>query len=164
MPVHDPSSESFDWETIFKSSDRCGETVARTCLFGQRRTSQVSYYNMSTHNVYYVKCNVVLNNVIFDSCLFPHQHYDRHSFHARECCAIRQMFEVINQAWLLTITSPTTACSPTVKAREIHSATPAACTVRHILLLLHFLTERVTGCQMKCSFDSAPPAVCINRA
>ena len=53
------------------------------------------------------------------------------------------MFEVINQAWLLTITSPTTACSPTVKAREIHSATPAACTVRHILLLLHFLTERV---------------------
>lgn len=90
MPVHDPSSESFDWETIFKSSDRCGETVARTCLFGQRRTSQVSYYNMSTHNVYYVKCNVVLNNVIFDSCLFPHQHYDRHSFHARECCAIRQ--------------------------------------------------------------------------
>ncbi|MER4741183.1 hypothetical protein J9B27_16425, partial [Klebsiella pneumoniae] len=21
---------------------------------------------------------------------FPHQHYDRHSFHARECCAIRQ--------------------------------------------------------------------------
>lgn len=74
------------------------------------------------------------------------------------------MFEVINQAWLLTITSPTTPCSPTVKAREIHSATPAACTVRHILLLLHFLTERVTGCQMKCSFDSAPPAVCINRA
>ena len=51
MPVHDPSSESFDWETIFKSSDRCGETVARTCLFGQRRTSQVSYYNMSAHNV-----------------------------------------------------------------------------------------------------------------
>ena len=64
------------------------------------------------------------------------------------------MFEVINQAWLLTITSPTTACSPTVKAREIHSATPAACTVRHILLLLHFLTERVTGCQMKCSLGS----------
>lgn len=31
MPVHDPSSESFDWETIFESSDRCGETVARTC-------------------------------------------------------------------------------------------------------------------------------------
>ncbi|WP_218829922.1 hypothetical protein, partial [Klebsiella pneumoniae] len=31
---------------------------------------------MSTHNVYYVKCNVVLNNVIFDSCLFPHQHGD----------------------------------------------------------------------------------------
>jgi len=69
------------------------------------------------------------------------------------------MFEVINQAWLLTITSPTTACSPTVKAREIHSATPAACTVRHILLLLHFLTERVTGCQMKCSFDSAACSV-----
>ncbi|TKE34971.1 hypothetical protein FCU99_20540 [Klebsiella pneumoniae] len=45
---------------------------------------------MSAHNVYYVKFNVVLNNVIFDSCLFPHQHYDRHSFHARECCAIRQ--------------------------------------------------------------------------
>ncbi len=90
MPVHDPSSESFDWETIFKSSDRCGETVARTCLFGQRRTSQFSYCNMSAHNVYYVKCNVALNNVIFDSCLFPHQHYDRHSFHARECCAIRQ--------------------------------------------------------------------------
>lgn len=76
--------------TIFKSSDRCGETVARTCLFGQRRISQFSYCNMSAHNVYYVKCNVVLNNVIFDSCLFPHQHYDRHSFHARECCAIRQ--------------------------------------------------------------------------
>ncbi len=90
MPVHDPSSESFDWETIFESSDRCGETVARTCLFGQRRISQFSYYNMSAYNVYYVKCNVVLNNVIFDSCLFPHQHYDRHSFHARECCAIRQ--------------------------------------------------------------------------
>lgn len=66
MPVHDPSSESFDWETIFESSDRCGETVARTCLFGQRRISQFSYYNMSAHNVYYVKCNVVLNNVIFD--------------------------------------------------------------------------------------------------
>ncbi len=90
MPVHDPSSESFDWEAIFESSDRCGETVARTCLFGQRRISQFSYYNMSAYNVYYVKCNVVLNNVIFDSCLFPHQHYDRHSFHARECCAIRQ--------------------------------------------------------------------------
>lgn len=74
----------------FESSDRCGETVARTCLFGQRRISQFSYYNMSAYNVYYVKCNVVLNNVIFDSCLFPHQHYDRHSFHARECCAIRQ--------------------------------------------------------------------------
>lgn len=59
-------------------------------FLGQRRTSQFSYYNMSAHNVYYVKCNVVLNNVIFDSCLFPHQHYDRHSFHARECCAIRQ--------------------------------------------------------------------------
>ncbi|BCU17181.1 hypothetical protein NUBL13784_25350 [Klebsiella pneumoniae] len=55
MPVHDPSSESFDWETIFESSDRCGKTVARTCLFAQRRTSQVSYYNMSAHNVYYVK-------------------------------------------------------------------------------------------------------------
>ncbi|HFZ1674876.1 Uncharacterised protein [Klebsiella pneumoniae] len=51
MPVHDPSSESFDWETIFESSDRCGKTVARTYLFGQRRTSQVSYYNMSAHNV-----------------------------------------------------------------------------------------------------------------
>ncbi len=56
MPVHDPSSESFDWETIFESSDRCGKTVARTYLFGQRRrTSQFSYYNMSAHNVYYVK-------------------------------------------------------------------------------------------------------------
>ena len=51
MPVHDPSSESFDWETIFESSDRCGETVARTCLFGQRRISQFSYYNMSAYNV-----------------------------------------------------------------------------------------------------------------
>ncbi|GKO21650.1 hypothetical protein MS5935_36660 [Klebsiella pneumoniae] len=58
MPVHDPSSESFDWETIFESSDRCGKTVARTCLFGQRRTSQFSYYNMSAHNVYYVKLSV----------------------------------------------------------------------------------------------------------
>lgn len=49
-------SESFDWETIFESSDRCGKTVARTYLFGQRRrTSQFSYYNMSAHNVYYVK-------------------------------------------------------------------------------------------------------------
>ncbi|GAA1825126.1 hypothetical protein GCM10009795_083400 [Nocardioides hankookensis] len=57
MPVHDPSSESFDWETIFESSDRCGKTVARTYLFGQRRTSQFSYYNMSAHNVYYVKFN-----------------------------------------------------------------------------------------------------------
>ncbi len=45
-----------DWETIFESSDRCGKTVARTYLFGQRRrTSQFSYYNMSAHNVYYVK-------------------------------------------------------------------------------------------------------------
>ncbi len=36
--------------------DRCGKTVARTYLFGQRRrTSQFSYYNMSAHNVYYVK-------------------------------------------------------------------------------------------------------------
>ncbi len=35
---------------------RCGKTVARTYLFGQRRrTSQFSYYNMSAHNVYYVK-------------------------------------------------------------------------------------------------------------
>ncbi len=43
-------------ETIFESSDRCGKTVARTYLFGQRRrTSQFSYYNMSAHNVYYVK-------------------------------------------------------------------------------------------------------------
>lgn len=42
--------------TIFESSDRCGKTVARTYLFGQRRrTSQFSYYNMSAHNVYYVK-------------------------------------------------------------------------------------------------------------
>ncbi len=40
---------------FFESSDRCGKTVARTCLFAQRRTSQVSYYNMSAHNVYYVK-------------------------------------------------------------------------------------------------------------
>ncbi|SSK17588.1 transcriptional regulator [Klebsiella pneumoniae] len=40
----------------FESSDRCGKTVARTYLFGQRRrTSQFSYYNMSAHNVYYVK-------------------------------------------------------------------------------------------------------------
>ncbi|BDS94761.1 hypothetical protein Kpn21f22_24230 [Klebsiella pneumoniae] len=46
MPVHDPSSESFDWETIFESSDRCGETVARTYLFGQRRTLLLSHYNM----------------------------------------------------------------------------------------------------------------------
>ncbi len=43
-------------ERIFESSDRCGKTVARTYLFGQRRrTSQFSYYNMSAHNVYYVK-------------------------------------------------------------------------------------------------------------
>ncbi len=41
--------------SVFESSDRCGKTVARTCLFAQRRTSQVSYYNMSAHNVYYVK-------------------------------------------------------------------------------------------------------------
>ncbi|WP_396361762.1 hypothetical protein, partial [Klebsiella pneumoniae] len=58
MPVHDPSSESFDWEAIFESSDRCGKTVARTYLFGQRRTSQFSYYNISAHNVYYVKMSV----------------------------------------------------------------------------------------------------------
>ncbi|GKJ63347.1 hypothetical protein NUBL13790_41490 [Klebsiella pneumoniae] len=58
MPVHDPSSESFDWEAIFESSDRCGKTVARTYLFGQRRTSQFSYYNISAHNVYYVKLSV----------------------------------------------------------------------------------------------------------
>ncbi len=51
MPVHDPSSESFDWETIFESSDRCGETVARTYLFGQRRTSQFSYYNMCYYKI-----------------------------------------------------------------------------------------------------------------
>ncbi len=45
-----------DEKTIFESSDRCGKTVARTYLFGQRRrTSQFSYYNMSAHNVYYVK-------------------------------------------------------------------------------------------------------------
>ncbi|EAA0618022.1 hypothetical protein DLS82_16905 [Shigella flexneri] len=37
------------------SSNRCGETVARTCLFSQRRTSQFSYYNVTAHNVYYVK-------------------------------------------------------------------------------------------------------------
>ncbi len=41
----------------FESSDRCGKTVARTYLFGQRRTSQFSYYNISAHNVYYVKFN-----------------------------------------------------------------------------------------------------------
>lgn len=61
-----------------------------TSLNGLKVTLEYGSYNMSAHNVYYVKCNVVLNNVIFDSCLFPHQHYDRHSFHARECCAIRQ--------------------------------------------------------------------------
>ncbi len=44
------------FDNIFESSDRCGKTVARTYLFGQRRrTSQFSYYNMSAHNVYYVK-------------------------------------------------------------------------------------------------------------
>lgn len=42
----------------FESSDRCGKTVARTYLFGQRRTSQFSYYNISAHNVYYVKLSV----------------------------------------------------------------------------------------------------------
>ena len=71
-PLHDPSSESFD-----------GELSPGQML-------QLNCYDISAYNVYYVKCNVVLNNVIFDSCLFPHQHYDRHSFHARECCAIRQ--------------------------------------------------------------------------
>ncbi len=46
----------FHKQTTFESSDRCGKTVARTYLFGQRRrTSQFSYYNMSAHNVYYVK-------------------------------------------------------------------------------------------------------------
>lgn len=164
MPVHDPSSESFDWETIFESSDRCGKTVARTCLFGQRRTSQFSYCNMSAHNVYYVKCNVVLNNVIFDSCLFPHQHHDRHSFHARECCAIRQNVRGDKSSMAFNNHFAHYSLFSYSKSGEIHSATPAACTVRHILVLLHFLTERVTGCQMKCSFDSAPPAVCINRA
>lgn len=44
------------FDNIFESSDRCGKTVARTYLFGQRRrTSQFSYYNMSAHNVRYVK-------------------------------------------------------------------------------------------------------------
>lgn len=56
----------------------------------QRFPPDSAILTIGAHNVYYVKCNVVLNNVIFDSCLFPHQHYDRHSFHARECCAIRQ--------------------------------------------------------------------------
>lgn len=59
---------------IGKLSLKAVIAVVRLCLFGQRRTSQFIYYNMSAHNVYYVKFNVVLNNVIFDSCLFPHQH------------------------------------------------------------------------------------------
>lgn len=61
-----------------------------TSLNGLKVTLEYGSYNLSALNKDYVKCNVVLNNVIFDSCLFPHQHYDRHSFHARECCAIRQ--------------------------------------------------------------------------
>lgn len=39
----------------FETSDRCGDTVARTCLFGQRRTSQFSHYKASAHNKDYVK-------------------------------------------------------------------------------------------------------------
>lgn len=60
-------------------------TITRTSELSHRRTLLLSPYNTGAHNKDYVKCNVVLNNVIFDSCLFP-----RHSFHARECCAIRQ--------------------------------------------------------------------------
>ena len=67
------------WASVHHSTSAGGSVYGRD---GTR--------HLSAHNVYYVKCNVVLNNVIFDSCLFPHQHYDRHSFHARECCAIRQ--------------------------------------------------------------------------
>ncbi|GKJ85177.1 hypothetical protein NUBL9656_49770 [Klebsiella pneumoniae] len=66
MPVHDPSSESFDWETIFESSDRCGETVARTCLFGQRRTSQVSYYYMCLANVE-MSCSKQVRDDVWES-------------------------------------------------------------------------------------------------
>jgi intracellular septation protein A len=51
-----------------------------TSLNGLKVTLEYGSYTIGAHNVYYVKCNVVLNNVIFDSCLFPHQHYDRHSF------------------------------------------------------------------------------------
>ncbi len=70
--------------------NRNGLPIGQIVLPDRDKGRNFSYYNISAHNVYYVKCNVVLNNVIFDSCLFPHQHYDRHSFHARECCAIRQ--------------------------------------------------------------------------
>lgn len=75
MPVHDPSSESFDWETIFESSGRCGETVARTCLFGQRRTSQFIYCNMSAHNVIrdYVKNTPA--KIRPQACLLHNPHY-----------------------------------------------------------------------------------------
>ncbi len=45
-----------------------------TSLNGLKVTLEYGSYNMNAHNVYYVKFNVVLNNVIFDSCLFPHQH------------------------------------------------------------------------------------------
>ena len=40
---------------IFESSDRCGKTVARTYLFGQRRrTSQFSYYTATSIDVFYI--------------------------------------------------------------------------------------------------------------
>lgn len=39
----------------FECSSRCDGTLARTCLFGQRRTSQFSYYNIGSHNKDYVK-------------------------------------------------------------------------------------------------------------
>ncbi|HBV2696627.1 TPA: hypothetical protein MDS86_002660 [Klebsiella pneumoniae] len=41
MPVHDPSSESFDWEAIFESSDRCGTQALRGHLSGQTLVDNV---------------------------------------------------------------------------------------------------------------------------
>ncbi len=138
-------------------------TIARTSELSHRRTLLLSHYNMSAHNVYYVKCNVVLNNVIFDSCLFPHQHYDRHSFHARECCAIRQNVRGDKSSMAFNNHFAHYSLFSYSKSQG-NSFSHTCCLYCPAYLTAHFLTERVTGCQMKCSFDSAPPAVCINRA
>lgn len=45
-----------------------------TSLNGLKVTLEYGSYNLSAHNVYYVKLRIVPNNFIFDSGLLTNQH------------------------------------------------------------------------------------------